>query len=114
MTGLTYYPQESWESSRHAADQLGLDTKLEDEVATIIVDAECILDKWTKRRSMLLLLEELPRRAQDAAMEVEEAEHAVVPAAEGRGASSEVQGKWYHPSAVAQTDHGLAGASSRR
>ena len=86
-----YYPQESWESSRRAADQLSLDTKLEDEVATIIVDAERVLDKWTKRRSMPPPLEELPRGAQDAAMEVEDTERAVVPAAEGRGASSEAR-----------------------
>ena len=75
--------------SRRAADQLGLDTELEDEVATIIADAERVLDEWTKKRSMLPLLEESPRRAQDVAMEVEDAERAVVPAAEGRGASSE-------------------------
>ena len=77
--------------SRHAADQLGLDTKLEDEVATVIVDAEHVLDEWTKRRSMPPPLEESPHGAQDAAMEVEDAECAVVPAAEGRGVSSEVR-----------------------
>ena len=86
-----YYPQESWELSRHAADQLGLDTKLEDKVATVIADVERMLDEWTKRRSMLPPLEESPRGAQDAAMEVEDAEHAVVPAAEGRGVSSEAR-----------------------
>ena len=91
MTGLTYYPQESWESSRCTADQLGLDTELEDEVAAVIADVECVLDEWTKRRSMLPPLEELPHGAQDAVMEVEDAECAVVPAAERRGASSEAQ-----------------------
>ena len=75
--------------SRRAADQLGLDTKLEDEVATIIADVERVLDEWTKKRSMLPPLEESPRGAQDVAMEVEDAERAVVPAADGRGASSE-------------------------
>ena len=48
-----YYPQESWELSRHAVDQLGLDTELEDKVATIITDVERVLDEWTKRRSHL-------------------------------------------------------------
>ena len=90
-TGLTYYPQESWELSRHAADQLGLDTELEDKVATVIVDAERVLDEWTKRRSMPPPLEESPHGAQGAAMEMEDAERAVVPAAEGRGASSKAQ-----------------------
>ena len=69
--------------------ELGLDTKLEDEVTTVIADVERVLDEWTKRRSMPPPLEKLPCRTQDAAMEVEEAEHVVVPAAEGRGASSE-------------------------
>ena len=36
-------------------------------------------------------LEELPRRTQDAAMEVEETDRIVVPAVEGRGASSEAR-----------------------
>ena len=36
-------------------------------------------------------LEESPRRTQDAAMEVEETDRTVVPAAEGRGASSEAR-----------------------
>ena len=90
-TRLTYYPQESWKSSRHTADQLDLDTELEDEVATVIADVERVLDEWIKRRSMLPPLEELPHGAQDAAMEVEDAECAVVLAAEGRGASSKAQ-----------------------
>ena len=77
--------------SRCAADGLGLDTELEDEVATVIADAERVLDEWTKRRSMPPPLEESPRRTQDAAMEVEETDHIVVPAAEGRGASSEAR-----------------------
>ena len=68
--------------SRCAADELSLDTELEDKVATIIADMEHVLDEWTKRRSMLPPLEESPVGAQDTAMEMEETEHAVVPAAE--------------------------------
>ena len=77
--------------SRRAADQLALDTELEDEVATVIADGECVLDKWTKKRSMPPPLEESPRGVQGAAMEVEDAECAVVPAAERRGASSKAR-----------------------
>ena len=77
--------------SRRTADQLSLDTELEDEVATVIADAEHVLDEWMKKRSMPPPLEESPSGAQGAAMEVEDAECAVVPAAECRGASSEAR-----------------------
>ena len=60
---------------------LGRDTNIDDQFAVVVVEAECAQAKWMGRAAMRLV-------SQASAMEVEEVEQAVVPAAETGGALS--------------------------
>ena len=60
---------------------LGRDTDIDNQFVVMVTEAECAQAKWVGRAAMRLA-------SQASAMEVEEVEQAVVPAAETRGALS--------------------------
>ena len=87
---LTSTPQDQWDGAQRKADQLGLDTELEEKVAVVVLEAERWQQEWRARREAPPpVTEETPPPTQEVALDMAKVERVVVPAGEGRAVSSD-------------------------
>jgi len=87
---LTSTPQDQWDGAQREADQLGLDTELEEKVTVVVLEAKHWQQEWRARREAPPpVTEETPPLTQEAVLDMAEVERVVVPAGEGRAVSSD-------------------------